>query len=439
MRLNRIPLVPSSEAEFEKQLNELHRLYEADLENLVDAATYEMEVCRPEERQDLILQYTRDASQLTNDYYMSTRMMWEQYGEVQFPEFTPELYDPYETLYHQVGGFSGTDWNGTNYTQLAEGQSKVGLSVESLWPDCHDIDDWQQLIAEMIERSARDTTQHNRDADPTHPRWARSPRGNRTCAFCAMLASRGFAYTTKESAELGGSFHDGKCKCIPVCSWCENQIFGYGQQHYLDMWNQAKKDAGADADDSEILMSMRRKYYRQLSDGVRPPKKRTSWVKEKSFTNMSEEQSLSPRQWNRRQKALGVPPGIDMLEMHEIVTMERFKKRGQHFVWIPQERESFMPTNDFRWKERDLLVELKGTTKKHPTYTTLSSLIQKAVNKAAKHGVVKDTFLLDLRGAKIAPEVFEKLAGYNLRVPIPIRHLFIMDDSPEGLWEMKLK
>ncbi len=134
------------------------------------------------------------------------------------PPYVSSTCDEYEVLYRQVGGFTGTDWNGHNYTNLKHGNAN-GLTVEDLWPDLKTVDDWQQFIADMMSRSVRLTTQNNRDADETHPGWARVPRGSNPCAFCVMLASRGFAYTSEESADFGGSFHNGKCRCIPVCSW----------------------------------------------------------------------------------------------------------------------------------------------------------------------------------------------------------------------------
>lgn len=42
-----------------------------------------------------------------------------------------------------------------------------------------------------------------------------------------MLASRGFVYLTRETASLGGGFHNGRCDCNVVPSWGERHIAGY--------------------------------------------------------------------------------------------------------------------------------------------------------------------------------------------------------------------
>ena len=100
-----------------------------------------------------------------------------------------------------------------------------------------------------------------------------------------MLASRGFAYTSEESADFGGSFHNGKCRCIPVCSWGKDKIFGYDQAKYKAMYDQAvqaingnalgknwkssAEEAGIkldSADANAVTFVMRHKFPKQLSD-----------------------------------------------------------------------------------------------------------------------------------------------------------------------------
>ncbi len=33
------------------------------------------------------------------------------------------------------GGFNNTDYNGLTYTQVKNGQSRAGLTIDDLWPD----------------------------------------------------------------------------------------------------------------------------------------------------------------------------------------------------------------------------------------------------------------------------------------------------------------
>ena len=46
--------------------------------------------------------------------------------------------------------------------------------------------------------------------------WARVPTGNETCAFCFMLASRGFAYVSEKTASEGRHGYHNHCDCVAV-------------------------------------------------------------------------------------------------------------------------------------------------------------------------------------------------------------------------------
>lgn len=64
---------------------------------------------------------------------------------------------------------------------------------------------------------SRDTTLRAVAEDPESRGWARVPRRN-ACAFCLMLATRGGAYRSKDTAltsKSGGSYHD-HCGCVAV-------------------------------------------------------------------------------------------------------------------------------------------------------------------------------------------------------------------------------
>lgn len=51
-----------------------------------------------------------------------------------------------------------------------------------------------------IKKTANECVEQNAIRDPKKPKWARIPTGAETCAFCIMLASRGFDYNSKETA-----------------------------------------------------------------------------------------------------------------------------------------------------------------------------------------------------------------------------------------------
>jgi hypothetical protein len=81
--------------------------------------------------------------------------------------------------------------------------------------------------------------------DPRVMMWARIT-GPNPCAFCAMLASRGFVYLSKQRASLGGrsagkeldSYHP-NCHCSFIMRWSDidDPTAPARTAHYMDLWD----------------------------------------------------------------------------------------------------------------------------------------------------------------------------------------------------------
>ena len=85
----------------------------------------------------------------------------------------------------------------------------------------------------------------NRDEDfKAGMRWARVPTGRETCGFCVMLASRGFAYRTRESA--GGIYgssintYHSHCDCRVVPGDAFTEVEGYDPDWLYDVYKDAR-------------------------------------------------------------------------------------------------------------------------------------------------------------------------------------------------------
>lgn len=78
-------------------------------------------------------------------------------------------------------------------------------------------------------------------------RYARVPSGLETCAFCFMLASRGFVYDTDASAGGDGHSYHQHCDCIIVPGFHESemdpdsQIEGYKPNELYDRYKDCKR------------------------------------------------------------------------------------------------------------------------------------------------------------------------------------------------------
>ena len=214
---------------------------------------------------DAIRDFSRDASQLANEYYDTVRGLWGEYAGLELEDFDhTQLIDPDRALWQVQGGFNNTDYNGLTYTQVKNGQSRAGLTIDDMWPDLGNPDDAMQFVADMVNAAARLTTQRNMRIDPSKPRWARVPRGARTCAFCTMLASRGFTYLSEDSAGLEMQYHR-DCDCQIVPSWGRQTLAGYNPERLTAMWQEASKGGG---DYREKLKRMRRDNPMAFTDGV---------------------------------------------------------------------------------------------------------------------------------------------------------------------------
>lgn len=255
MELNNLQLPQPRREELQRLLDAAYKNYADNLANLTDAATDDIEtaITRGDlDIKELVRGYTAQAAQMADDYYETTRQLWSEYAGVDLPAYEGGPVDPDRALWQVQGGFSNTDFNGLTYQQVKSGQSRAGMTMDDLWPDLTNIDDAQQFIADMIHASNRLTIQRDMRADPTHPRWARVPQGSKTCAFCMMLASRGFAYTSDETAgrDKGGNYYHDDCKCAVVPSWGKQKLAGYDEtalkRTYKDMKTLADREYGGD-------------------------------------------------------------------------------------------------------------------------------------------------------------------------------------------------
>ena len=263
-------------------LEQAQKDYQDNLDNLTDAATDQIETAIQRgdlDVKELVNEYARDASQLANDYYDQLRGLWAEQSSEPMPEFLHDkLVDPERVLWQVEHGFSNTDFNGLTYKQVMEGRARSGVTIDDLWPDLSNVDDAQQFIADMIHTAGRLTMQRNIAIDPTRPKWARVCGSAKPCAFCVMLASRGFAYNSQETADFGPGFHDGHCHCSVVPSWGKDKHLLAKQAEWDRMYQDSVKAMGAEdkrkgkSKDyySQLLAAMRRLYADELKDGVTP-------------------------------------------------------------------------------------------------------------------------------------------------------------------------
>lgn len=118
-----------------------------------------------------------------------------------------------------------------------------------LFPDDpkYDPEGYLKYLSGVVERGVhghgRMTVFKNVKRDHSGVRYARVPQGSYTCNFCFMLASRGFAYRSEETA--ASKAHDGDdCEAVPQFKKGTAEIKGYDPEKMGDMWDEAVKSLG---------------------------------------------------------------------------------------------------------------------------------------------------------------------------------------------------
>ena len=218
---------------------------------------------------DAIADAARDivsiAQEAADSRYAVQRAAWQEAAGTDFPSFAgADREDWTRVMWDVQKGFSNTDYNGLTYGQVRAGKARSGVSIMDLLPKAgsSNPEDLQQAYADFLRQMAVHAAQRqqmaNIAADPTRPRWARVPRGRVTCAFCTMLAGRGFVYTSEEAAGggLGNKYHN-HCDCEPVPTWGEAKLSGYDPGRLDALYKEAARGLPAGASYRDVLARMR--------------------------------------------------------------------------------------------------------------------------------------------------------------------------------------
>lgn len=108
-----------------------------------------------------------------------------------------------------------------------------------------------EVVSKYVLQPGRDTLSLSAARDGA--RWARVPSGAETCAFCLMLASRGFVYESESSAGSRSKYH-GDCDCTVVPDWSDDpRLDGYNPDDLYAKYREAR--AAAESKTTEGILS----------------------------------------------------------------------------------------------------------------------------------------------------------------------------------------
>lgn len=187
--------------------------------------------------------------------------------------------------YGDLAGTAAAEWyeelrtgavGGPYNAVLADGASDAAVEGSVRWAAGELFGDNPSQVLELLNGAvqrhimqvARETVRRNVGQDRSRPRFARVPALGEVCPFCDMLASRGFAYSTEQTAGEDDPYHD-NCRCQIVPEWDAESahIAGYDPDAMYDRYQEARAvwDAkNSRAPQANDLVPILRELYPEL-------------------------------------------------------------------------------------------------------------------------------------------------------------------------------
>lgn len=188
------------------------------------------------------------------------------------------IFDVAEGLIRQYGGAASL-----NAAEFFEKQTGISNALASEWIDLDSLDRTIRYaiaanrydalgadpLPEVNKNISRQTKNHAHqtmvdNARKNKVKFARVPAGAKTCAFCMMLASRGFVYVSKQTAGEMMQFHN-DCDCQIIAG--VEDVEGYDPESLQDQYLESRKrveeadKADKDANTTKDILAQMRKDY----------------------------------------------------------------------------------------------------------------------------------------------------------------------------------
>lgn len=128
-------------------------------------------------------------------------------------------------------------------------------------------------IGRLVKRSGQDTLLNNAIRDGAQFAWI--PSGD-SCAFCAMIASNGWQYASKDALDGGHAEHiHANCNCTYMIRHSpKTDVRGYDPSEYKRMYDEADGHGWR-----QKVNAMRRKNYAENADEINARKREAYAVK----------------------------------------------------------------------------------------------------------------------------------------------------------------
>lgn len=178
-------LSPAQRKAFNSHLNDLWDDYQDELSDLIiEAKTMVPNSLYfgddPTGQARLQLEdYARKANLIAQDYYRNVRAAWAEAAGITMPDYKEAQVSSDRAFWQIVGGYNNTMHVGAKFTDVINGRSKAGLTMDHLWAvntQGYTEDDWARLAKDIINETARLTGRFTAQNDPTRPNTRESPK-----------------------------------------------------------------------------------------------------------------------------------------------------------------------------------------------------------------------------------------------------------------------
>ena len=232
--------------EFRGAAASLSELVRAEVQDLFDS----LDLSRPDAARDALIEFI---PALTEEYGLAAAGL------------AAEWYEELRSTSGAVGAFRATVAPSVEATVV---QSQVRYHAGHLWTPTprEALGALLTSVDKFVKQPARDTVRVNARREGV--RYARVPRGSKTCAFRLTLASRDAVYTSKKSAGGDGNEYHGDCNCV-VTRIGKNEDYpeDYLPDNYYEMYEAARDEAESNSL-NDITAAMRRLHPDTVRDGV---------------------------------------------------------------------------------------------------------------------------------------------------------------------------
>lgn len=161
---------------------------------------------------------------------------------------------------------------------------EVAKTINGVLKTSENAEEISSAVGRLVKRTGQDTLLQNALRDKAQFAWI--PSGD-TCAFCIMLAGRGWQNMSKSALKGGHAEHiHSNCDCTYMIRHRENfDVSGYDPEKYKKMYYDADGTTT-----EEKLNSMRRKFYAENREEILE-QKASAYEKRKELNDSSSEET----------------------------------------------------------------------------------------------------------------------------------------------------